>query len=213
VVVSTVLTLFVIPLGCITAKKAFPGCAESGPAELEGETAEAAVEEYKTPLWMRIYSVVFGIISWIFVIVQMVFNLSRMVFTIVLGKLKPKSSPPPIPPAVPPTPPSSPPVKPAPTTPVSAAAMDTGSASSADKAVAEKPAAEVKVTVPTDKKADAAKKVPVVKKSTVAKKAAPKKKVAVKKKASATKKIAVKKAPSKKSSPGGRRGIRLKDDS
>ena len=55
----------------------------------------------------------------------------------------------------------------------------------------------------------------------VIKKAAPKKKVAPKKKATVNAeakaasidKVIIKKAPSKKSSLGGRRGIRLKDDS
>jgi len=215
VVVSTVLTLFVIPLGCISAKKAFPECAEICPAELE---EEAVVEEYKTPMWMRIYGGIVSLVSWIIVIVQMVYNLSRML----IGMIMPKSSPPeppPEPPATPSAPPPStpPPVAPAPTAPASPAADP---APSAEKAVTKKPAAEVKAVAPVEKKPAAVKKAPAkaapakaapVKKSTVAKKAAPKKKVAAKKK-TAAKKIAVKKAPSKKSSPGGRRGIRLKDD-
>jgi len=208
VVVSTVLTLFVIPLGCISAKKAFPECAEICPAELE---EEAAAEEYKTPLWMRIYGSIVSLVGWIVVIVQMIINLSRML----IGMVMPKSSPPPEPPAAPSTPPpSTPPPAPAPA-PVTPAAK-AAPAKSADKAVATKPAAEVKAEAPVEAKPKAPKKAPAAKKAPVAKKAAPKKKVAAKKKTAikktVVKKVAVKKAPSKKSSPGGRRGIRLKDD-
>ena len=136
VVVSTVLTLFVIPLGCISAKKAFPECAEICPAELE---EEAAAKEYKTPMWMRIYGAIVSLVGWIVVIVQMVYNLSRML----IGMIMPKSTPPPEPPAAPSTPPPStpPPAAPAPTTPVSpASAAATEPADSADKTEAKAPA-------------------------------------------------------------------------
>ena len=132
VVVSTVLTLFVIPLGCITAKKAFPGCGVTGGVEFE---KEAAVEEYKTPLWMRVYSLVVTIVGWIFVVVQMLYNLTRMLVGMLTAKFasKPKpASPPPStpPPAAPPTPP----VKPAPA-PVSTAGKSSAEALSKEDTV------------------------------------------------------------------------------
>ncbi len=199
VVVSTVLTLFVIPLGCISARKAFPNCnvACADGSGNEMIDAEPEVDEYKTPLWMRIYGGIVGLVGWIVVIFQMVFNILRML----IGMIMPKSSPPPAaPPSTPPPAPSTPPApSPAPK-----------AAPAAEKKPETKPETKAET-----KKAPTAKKAPTEKKSTVTKKAAPKKKVAAKKtvaKKVVAKKAPVKKAPSKKSSPGGRRGIRLKDD-
>jgi len=224
VLVSTVLTLFVIPLGCISARKAFPNCNVACEAGMENmlADAEAAVDAYKTPLWMRIYGGIVGLIGWIAVIFQMLFNIARML----IGMIMPKSPPPPAPPATPPptpvTPPPAPVAKAAPKAKVTPKAAPKATpkavAKTAPKA-ASKPVEKAAVkaepksattadatsSVSTEKKADAPKK------ATVTKKIAPKKKVAAKKK-TAVKKVAVKKAPSKKSSPGGRRGIRLKDD-
>lgn len=110
VVVSTALTLFVIPLGCISAKKAFPNCDVACADDID-ETPE--VEEYKAPLWMRIYGGIVGLVGWVVVIVTMLFNLLRMLVTMLLPKSKPPASEPPAPPAS--TPPAStPPVAPAP---------------------------------------------------------------------------------------------------
>jgi len=222
VVVSTVLTLFVIPLGCISAKRAFPGCAEIDYEEDEG----AAEETFKVPMWMRLYGGIVAVVGWIFAIFQMVFNLLRMV----IGMVFPAKLEPPTPPATPP-PVARPPAAPAPVPPA-AAPVDASAASdiSAEKSVA----ANTDETVAVKKTVAAVKKVPVKKaavkkapekkvavkkapeKKVAVKKTPEKKTVAVKKKAAAksvpVKKTPVKKAPSKKTSPGGRRGIRLKDD-
>ena len=198
VVVSTVLTLFVIPLGCITAKKAFlqeDVTSDGSVNEASVDSTAPVIEEYKTPLWMKIYTVIIGVIGWVFVFAQMLFNLMRMFISMFIGMLRPKSDPP-MPPVTPPPTPTSPPV-----TPVASAPKVVMSP------VDEKPKAQ-----PDNKK--------VVKRSTVTKQASAKKrtvkKVAKKVASKTVKKVikstSVKKAPSKKSAPGGRRGIRLKID-
>lgn len=209
VMVSTALTLFVIPLGCITAKKAFPdacGTVEEGSC-IPPELVEP---EFKTPLWMRIYSGIVGLVGWLFVIGQMVFNILRMIFGMVASKFgSDDSTPPPAPAPVPAAPPA--PVPEPPAAASSAAENDTVSvkketANTGEAEVApvtEKPAPAVKKTASVAKKAVTKKKT-VVKKKTAVKKAVVKKTV--------VKKAPVKKAPTKKSSPGGRRGIRLKTD-
>ena len=195
VVVSTVLTLFVIPLGCISAKKAFVSHAAANP-DSQVEVTET-VDEYKTPLWMKIYSLVVSIIGWIFVIGQMVFNLTRMLLGMLRSWLSSSkdepSSPPPPPPSAPATPP---PPKPAPE-PVSATKKK------AVKPATKKAAAVKKIAIkkPEEKKTASSKV--VEKKSSVTKKAAPKK-TAVKKaeaKKAVPKKTAVKKAEVKKAAP------------
>jgi hypothetical protein len=240
VLVSTVLTLFVIPLGCISAKKAFPQCAEICPEDIAAEEAEKA---YKTPMWMRIYGFIVGLVGWVVVIVQMIINLMRMLIGMVWSKSSDSPPPPPTPPAATP-PPVAP--KPAPK-PAPAAAPATKAkaaeessspkvkkspavkpedksdtkaaeakapASVADKKVAvqDKPTVVAVKKAVTVKKTAALKKAPAAKKTTAPKKASPKKVIA-KKKVASVKKIAVKKAPSKKTTPGNRRGIRLKNDS
>ncbi|MGB5397188.1 MAG: efflux RND transporter permease subunit, partial [Gammaproteobacteria bacterium] len=194
VLVSTVLTLFVIPLGCISAKKAFPGqrLLDEDGSPIVDEKAEvvAVEEEYKTPLWMRIYSVVFGVFEWIVVVFQMIFNLGRMLFGMVFSRSEPEQSTADI----------------AVTTTSSAAAAQPEPAPAQTSAPTPSP---VKKSEPKAKPEPPAGNSPVSKAKRVAKKVA-RKKAPVKK--SEPIKAPVKKAPSKKSSPGGRRGIRLKDD-
>jgi len=168
VVVSTVLTLFVIPLGCISAKKAFENC---DVACADDKDIEETVEEFKTPLWMKIYGAIVAIVSWIFVIAQMIFNLMRMLFGMLMGMIGSgaSSTPPPAPPAAPSTPPPAP--KPAPKSPPPAAAV-TEESKSAEKTAESKPA-QAKAAVsnkdeakPAVKKAaakESAKKVPAKK--------------------------------------------------
>lgn len=236
VVVSTVLTLFVIPLGCITAKRAFPGMCGMGIDD--GVAAEPVIEEYKTPLWMRVYSLIVGIIGWIFVIAQMIFNIVRMLFGMVMGLFASKSTPSVPPPSTPP-PVATPPVTP-PQPPVAAA--NEPAAEKAAKETAVKKEAVKKESVKKAAVKKAVVKKAVVKKAAVIKEVVAKnsaltkedklekvvaeedvvaaKEVAIKnvtakkiaKKKATVKKTIVKKAPSKKSTPGGRRGIRLKGD-
>lgn len=224
VLVSTVLTLFVIPLGCISAKRAFPECGQICPAELE---EEAAAEAYKTPLWMRVYGAIVGLVGWIVVIVQMIINLSRML----IGMLMPKSTPPPSPPPAPSTPPPAPPApKPAPTAtahkvapkaeaakpapkaaavvkPDATPAPDSSAGNKVDQAnKADQAAVATQVKPAVKDQAEAEAKAPdnvsavthVVKKAPATKKASTNKKAATSKKAPAVKKVAVKKVASAK---------------
>ena len=110
--VATVMAVLIIPLGCISLKENFyrvtTDCGEVVISEqfekIEGEKPAACEQafEYKTPLWMRIYSLVFSIFEWLFVIGQMLFNIGRMVFGMIMARFaskpdQPPSSPPPAP--------------------------------------------------------------------------------------------------------------------
>jgi len=202
--VGTVGAVLIIPLGCISCVENFyyetnDSCERvisDKYEEIEGKAApEPEVEEYKTPLWMRVYGLVVGIISWIFVIVPMVINIMKMIimkmiFGMIMSKFGADDD------------------DYTPSTPPPAAAPVKKKAEPAKKA-----APEEKKKESTAK--EAAAKETTTKKTTVTKKATVKKKVVAKKvaKKKVVKKTAlVKKAPSKKSPPGGRRGIRLKDD-
>ena len=66
--------------------------------EIEGEAIEAVeqqVEEYKTPLWMRIYSGVIGLFGWIFLILRSVYIMLKMAVGAILGKFGGSDEPPP----------------------------------------------------------------------------------------------------------------------
>ena len=111
VIVSTVLTLFIIPLGCISAKKAYPAaCIVGGDTCPVGDTpaTECLITEpeYKTPLWMSIYSAILAVFNWLFIIAQMLFNLGRMVFSLFGSNdsTPPPASPSPVTPPAPPSP-------------------------------------------------------------------------------------------------------------
>jgi multidrug efflux pump subunit AcrB len=116
VVVSTALTLFVIPLGCISAKKAFlcEDGREDGIARADDSTGADSVvveEEDKAPIWMRLYSAIIGLVGWIIAIFAMVFNLLRMLVGMLLPKSEPPASEPPPPASTPPTAPAPAPVE------------------------------------------------------------------------------------------------------
>ncbi|MFV2003776.1 MAG: efflux RND transporter permease subunit, partial [Gammaproteobacteria bacterium] len=200
--VGTIGAVLIIPLGCISCRENFYyDTSDSGEriisprfAEIEGEEPEqasAAEVEYKTPLWMRIYSAVVGLVGWIIVIVQMIFNLSRMLIGMIGSKSEPE---PPAPPAAPSTPPATPPTPAAPSTPP-AETTATPAATSEEKtaAVPVSPAASGDEDTSAAKATD--EKDVVAKKATVTKKAAVKK--AVVKKA-VTKKVIKKKVAKKK---------------
>ncbi len=217
VVVSTVLTLFVIPLGCISAKKAFPSCATSSGAATAGNIDETPdIEEFKAPLWMRIYSAIVGFVGWIIAVVSMVFNLLRMLIGMLLPKSEPPTSPPPTStPPVAPTSPAPAPVEKAVATPektevkrASANEKSTVSDEVPVKTAVTKKTDTKKTTIstPVEKSSVTSEKIEVektsaVEKSTVTKSAAvkktPVKKIVTKKvavKTSATKKVATKKS-------------------
>jgi hypothetical protein len=201
--VGTIAAVLIIPLGCISCRENFyyetsESCERvlsQKFTEIEGEDVAQldSVDEYKTPLWMRAYSLVVAGVGWVVVIGQMVFNLLRMVFGMVMAKFSSSDDD-----FMPPSDPS-----PAPSTPPSSSTPPATSAPATSEAKAE----------PKVKKSTVTKRAATKKATT--KKATPKKKTAVKKaavKKSVTEKTSVKKAPSKKSSPNGRRGIRLKNN-
>ncbi len=113
--VATVMAVLIIPLGCISLKENFYRVTtEAGEIvisdkfeEIEGEKPADCEQafEYKTPLWMRIYSFVFSIFEWLFVIGQMVYNIGRMLFGMIKAKF---ASEPDMPPPPPPSTPSAP---------------------------------------------------------------------------------------------------------
>ena len=181
--VGTIAAVLIIPLGCISCRENFyyetsESCERvlsQKFVEIEGEDTAAqldSVDEYKVPLWMRIYSLVVAGVGWVVVIGQMVINIVKMVYGMIMAKFSSSDDdfmPPSDPSPAPSTPPSS-------TPPVTSA-----------------PA----VDATTEAKAE-----PKVKRSTVTKKATVKKvatKKATTKKAASKKKTAVKKAAVKKS--------------
>ena len=184
--VATVLTLVVIPLGCISIKKHFYMChCDDGEVIIYREEPEEP-EEYKLPLWMRIYSSVINAAMWLFYIGRMVVIMAKMGLERVFGASKNESEATNFAsePAVdsPPTP-SEPEIK----TPAS---ESSGDKPKEDKSSADKTASTIKPSAET------------VAKKTVKKKSSPKKKTLAKKKTPPKKKAVVKK----------RRGIKLKDD-
>ena len=101
--VGTIMAVLIIPLGCISCRENFYyETSASGEKtlsasyyEIEGIDPEqaaaeqaAVVDEYKTPLWMRIYSLIVGVLSWLFVIGQMIFNLLRMLLNLIVSKVQ-----------------------------------------------------------------------------------------------------------------------------
>ena len=210
--VATLMAVLIIPLGCISLRKRFylETDMDSGELELspdferiEGEAIEAAddvVEEYKTPLWMRIYAGIISLFSWIFLILRSVFIMLKMLVGGILSKFGKSDEPPP--PSS--TPPSSPPSGPAPTAPDSTPAASEQNKTEkaapkkktkkAESATAENRPAEPKKTAP--KKATPKKAVP--RKAEPKKAEAKKPKKSEARKATPEKAAEVKKAPVKK---------------
>jgi len=114
VMVSTILTLIVIPLGCIKASESLCEVAAAGfipteavPTMPEQPAVQAAVgapQAYKTPLWLTIWSKLVGGLMIVFYLVRGVF----LLLTQLLKRKKSAPPPPPPPPAGTTTPPVSP---------------------------------------------------------------------------------------------------------
>jgi hypothetical protein len=123
VLVSTLLTLIVIPLGCISiGPKVMCASASPAGAPLHAEVRHAQ-EEYRVPLWLRIWSGLINVIIFIVNIATMLFYIVRAVLIIIgsilsgiwqrffpekphaIAKPIPPSSSPPAPPVVEPPPP------------------------------------------------------------------------------------------------------------
>ena len=191
--VGTIAAVLIIPLGCISCRENFyyetnESCervVNQKFAEIEGDDVAQleSADEYKMPLWMRMYSLVVAAVGWVVVIGQMVINIVKMVYGMIVAKFFSSDDDDYLPPSDPTPTPSSPP----PTPVTSAPASDA-------------PSAKVE-----PKKSTVTKKA-VTKK--VAKKTVKKKVV----KKTVEKKTVKKKAVAKKSSTSGRRGIQLKSD-
>jgi hypothetical protein len=251
--VATLMAVIIIPLGCISLRKRFymETASDSAEmvlspkyAEIEGEeseveaTAEEVVQEYRTPLWMRLYSGIISLFGWIFLILNSVFILLKMAVGAVLGKFGGSDEPPPPPPAASPPsspPPSSPPPTSSPPSPSGGDSAAAKQSSPEQAALAPEAEAETNTEEAKQKKEAAEDKPAVRKKASPSVKRTPEKKAdkkkSDKKKSESVKKaepddknvpaaeaepakktVATKKAPAKKTSPSGRRGIRLKVD-
>jgi hypothetical protein len=156
--VATLMAVIIIPLGCLSLRRRFylEEAADSAEmvlspkyAEIEGETGEAyeaaqtKAEEYKTPLWMRIYSGAVALFGWIFLILRSIFIMLKMAIGGILAKFGGSDEPPPPPPAT--SPPSSPPPPP-PNTPASGGSGVTAQVSSAAAAPGDKAGVEARLT-------------------------------------------------------------------
>ena len=222
--VATVLTLVVIPLGCISVKKHFFVVTDADGIVVDYDDVVPEVPQFKLPLWMRIYSSVINAGMWAFYVGRMFWMMARMGFDKVMSFFNPPPPPPPPPKSPPPAPPtdSGPSGGSGPDTPpTSGNDGNVDIAQEPDKtesASSNKIEEDVSNSV-TEKKAEAAETVEEVQqpeeetpveeetKPAPVKKAAPKKKAAKKK--SAPKKKA---AETKPASTQKRRGIRLKTD-
>jgi len=152
--VATLMAVLIIPLGCISLREHFyyeasESCemvVSAKYAEIEGvqpSASSAAPAEYKTPLWMRAYSLIVVIFGWIFVIVQMLYNILRMLLGMIAGRFGSSSTPPSTPPPANPSSPTSP-APPSTPPPASPSAEPEPAATNEEKADEVKPKAEVK---------------------------------------------------------------------
>ncbi len=207
--VATLMAVLIIPLGCISLRKRFYMEEATDSAEMvlspkyeeiEGETiaevSRETIDEYKTPLWMRLYSGVIALFGWIFLILRSIFIMLKMAVGAILEKFGGSGQPPSPPPAT--SPPSSPPPPPAPTPPAGSGTGQAATATEKSSTAARSKAASKAATVAERKTApepEAEKKKVTQKKDT----ARSSKSAVGKKEASAVKRApAKKKAPAKK---------------
>ena len=218
--VATLMAVLIIPLGCISLRKRFYMEEATDSAEMvlspkyeeiEGESIEVSqdvVEEYKTPLWMRLYSGIIALFGWIFLILRSIYIMLKMAVGALLDKFGGSGEPPSPPPAT--SPPSSPPPPASPPSSGSgsgqaAKTTEKSSTATATKAASKSRAVAEKKATP---KQGAEKKKVAQKKDTatsseaaVVKKEASKVKRAPAKKTAAVEKAKSAKAPAKESKP------------
>jgi hypothetical protein len=166
--VATLMAVLIIPLGCISLRRRFylEEAADSAEMvlspkyeEIEGETIEVAeaveakIEEYKTPLWMRIYSGIVALFGWVFLILRSVFIMLKMAIGAILGKFGGSDEPPSPPSATSPPSSSPPPAPPAPSSGGGGTTASQSAQSSSVEAVAGD-TAKVKARTTASKKAD-----------------------------------------------------------
>lgn len=209
--VATVLTLVVIPLGCISVSKQFYALANLDECPEKISAPEAT--GYQLPLWLRIWTALISAITWAYYIIRMFGIMARMAWQNLRARFAsgPDDSGPDLPDGTEPTSGGNPPA--APVAPTAAVSGDTTISqnenvsqaatapvakedSSSDKKQS-RSVAKKKVSRPAPKK----KAVPVKKVTTTKKTAKPNTKTVVAKKTPVSKK--------KTASPKKRRGIRL----
>ncbi len=86
--VATVLTLVVIPLGCVSLKKHFYECAGPDGEKVIHHIEEEKPEVYELPLWMRVYSTLISAGTWGFYIIRMVFMIIKMAYENIMDRFK-----------------------------------------------------------------------------------------------------------------------------
>jgi len=203
--VATVLTLVVIPLGCISVRKQFYLMAGREEEGLHCDARPPQDSASQLPLWMRIYTRAISIATWTFYVLRMLVLMLKMAFTSLINRFRTEDDEPPPPP--PQTPPSAggnnnngPDGGPMP------AAPETAPEPGSIKSSAETVTSSVDPATTATEKTSTAK--------------APARKRSVRKKAT-TKKVATKKTsasktttqtPVKKTATSARRGIRLKTE-
>jgi hypothetical protein len=127
VLVSTILTLIVIPLGCISIGPKVMCAAATLPPVLPLQEIRQPQQEYRIPLWLRIWGGVINVIIFVVNVTTMAFYIVRALF-IVVGSLlsglwhrfvpeKPQAFTQPVPPSAPPPASAPPPDVQSPVTP------------------------------------------------------------------------------------------------
>ncbi len=86
--VATVLTLVVIPLGCISLKKHFYECAGADGEKIIHRVEKDEIDVFKLPFWMRVYNIFVGIVTWSFYIARMIIVMLKMVYEYALDRYK-----------------------------------------------------------------------------------------------------------------------------
>jgi hypothetical protein len=218
--VATVLTLVVIPLGCISVSKQFYRIANVGSCPVTGDGQSEVVEPapvYQLPLWLRIWMSVVSAVTWVYYIARMFVIMVRMGIQSLLERFGGGSEPDlPGGSAPPGGAPSggSPSPAPMPTPSGDGVAVATETMQEAESVAEESTIVESKENTDSETTQKPVAKKTVTKKAVAKKKAAPKKRAAPKKKV-VKKEIAsdsektVSASKKKSSAPKKRRGIRL----
>jgi len=217
--VATVLTLVVMPLGCISVSKQFYRIANVGSCPVTG-VGRSAIEEpapvYQLPLWLRIWMTVVSAVTWVYYIARMFFIMVRMGIQSLLERFGGGSEPDLPGGSTPGGTPSggSPSPAPMPTPSGDGVAVATETMQEAESVVEETTTVEVKEKADSETtqkpvvKKSVTKKVVAKKKSVPKKRAVPKKK-AVKKEIAPDSEKTIAASKKKSSAPKKRRGIRL----
>ncbi len=86
--VATVLTLVVIPLGCISLKKQFYECVGTNGEKIIHRVEKDELDVFEFPFWIRVYNVFVGVVTWSFYIVRMIIMILKMGYEYLLDRYK-----------------------------------------------------------------------------------------------------------------------------